>query len=225
MDKGKKIKVLAYCDAPTCATGFGTVSRNIFEALHRTGRYDIDILGINYWGDPHEFPYRIWPTGTNQDKDPYGRKKVCAMIPNMDFDLLFFLQDTFILDFLPEVIPYLREKDRKFKSICYFPVDGAPKKEWIENICGVIDYPVAYSQFGKTEACKASPKADKNMLTIPHGANTSDYYKLTRKRNKLLLETNTLVVKHRSLYSLMLIEINKEKTYLELYMLLMSSRR
>jgi len=60
----KKIKVLAYCDSPTCATGFGTVSRNIFEGLYRTGRYDIDMFGINYWGDPHGFPYRIWPTGT-----------------------------------------------------------------------------------------------------------------------------------------------------------------
>jgi len=33
-----KIKVLAYCDSPTCATGFGTVSRNIFEGLHRADR-------------------------------------------------------------------------------------------------------------------------------------------------------------------------------------------
>jgi len=48
----KKIKVLGYCDSPTCATGFATVSRNIFEGLYRTGRFDIDILGINYWGDP-----------------------------------------------------------------------------------------------------------------------------------------------------------------------------
>ena len=55
-----KINVLAYLDAPTCATGFGTVSRNIIEGLYKTGRYNIDILGINYWGDPHNFPYRIW---------------------------------------------------------------------------------------------------------------------------------------------------------------------
>jgi len=97
----KKIKVLAYCDSPTCATGFATVSRNIFEGLYRTGRFDIEILGINYWGDPHNFPYRIWPTGTNNQKDPYGRQKVLNMIPLMDFDILFFLQDSFILNFVP----------------------------------------------------------------------------------------------------------------------------
>jgi len=116
-----KIKVLAYCDAPTCATGFGTVSRNIFEALYKTGRYDIDILGINYWGDPHNFPYRIWPTGTNSEKDPYGRQKVVNMAPQMDFDLLFFLQDTFIMNFLPTLVPHLKANRQKpFKYICYY---------------------------------------------------------------------------------------------------------
>ena len=80
MSPGKKIRILAYCDSPTCATGFGTVSRNIFEGLYNTGRYEIDVLGINFWGDPHNFPYRIWPTGTNAEKDPYGRKKICNMI-------------------------------------------------------------------------------------------------------------------------------------------------
>ena len=114
----KKIKVLAYCDSPTCATGFGTVARNIFEALFKTGRYDIDILGINYWGDPHPLPYRIWPTGINGHKDPYGRKKVAGMMPQMEYDILFLLQDSFILDFMPQVLPHLKGQGKKFKSIC-----------------------------------------------------------------------------------------------------------
>jgi len=173
----KKIKVLAYCDAPSCATGFGTVSRNIFEALHKTGRYEIDNLGINYWGDPHGLPYNIWPTGTNNEKDPYGRKKVCNMIPQMEYDILFFLQDTFILDFLPELIPHLKSNtQKKFKSICYFPIDGAPKEQWIKNV-DVVDYLITYSEFGKAESQKIYPKVQ-DMMTIPHGVNLTDYFVL-----------------------------------------------
>ncbi len=171
---GERIKVLAYSDSPTCATGFGTVSRNIFEGLFRTGRYQIDVLGINYWGDPHNFPYRIWPTGTNAERDPYGRKKICNMMPNMEFDLLFFLQDTFIMDFLPELIPHLQQKGRKFKSICYFPVDGIPKEQWIRNV-NMVDYPIAYTEYGRAEALKAYPDC-KDLDVIPHGANTTDYF-------------------------------------------------
>jgi glycosyltransferase involved in cell wall biosynthesis len=173
----KKIKVLAYCDSPTAATGFGTVSRNIFEALHRTGRYDIDILGINFWGDPHNFPYRIWPTGTNQQKDPYGRQKVVNMIPQMDFDVLFFLQDTFILDFLPTLIPHLKSKRAKpFKSIVYYPIDSILKPQWGKNV-DVIDTLVAYCEFGKQETLKALPDRE-GIEVINHGVNTNNYFPL-----------------------------------------------
>jgi glycosyltransferase involved in cell wall biosynthesis len=176
----EKIKVLAYCDSPTCATGFGTVSRNILSGLFNTGRYSIDILGINYWGDPHGFPFRIWPTGTNAEKDPYGRKKVFNMIPRMEYDILFFLQDSFILDFLPQIHEHLRGPAGKdFRSICYFPVDGTPKEEWMKNV-NACDYPVAYSQFGKEEAEKAYSEM-KELEVIPHGANVSDYFVIDEK--------------------------------------------
>jgi len=175
-----KIRVLAYCDSPTCATGFGTVSRNIFEGLQATGRYQVDVLGINYWGDPHQFPYRIWPTGTNAQKDPYGRKKICSMIPQMEYDILFFLQDTFIMDFLPQLIPHLKDQGKKFKSICYFPVDGEPKEQWIKNI-SVVDYPVAYSEFGKEMANKVYSECPE-LDVIPHGINTTDYAPLPKEQ-------------------------------------------
>lgn len=175
----KKTRILAYCDSPTCATGFGTVSRNILSGLYSTGRYDVDILGINYWGDPHNFPFRVWPTGINADRDPYGRKKVFSMIPKMEYDLLFFLQDTFILDFLPELHQYLHENNREFRSICYYPIDGTPKRKWLENV-NACDRLVAYSKFGKTESLKAFPEM-KEPEVIPHGANTRDYFVANEK--------------------------------------------
>jgi len=176
----EKIKVLAYMDSPTCATGFGTVSRNILMGLYNTGRYDIDIFGINYWGDPHNFPFRIWPAGTGDpNKDPYGRQKAVNMIPNMDFDILFCLQDTFILNFLPTLIPHLKTKRPKpFKSIVYFPIDSLLKPEWAKNI-EVMDHLVAYCEFGKLETCKALPERD--VKVIYHGINTQDYFPLPKE--------------------------------------------
>ena len=172
----KKIRVLAYCDSPSCATGFGTVSRNIFEGLYKSGKYDIDILGINYWGDPHNLPYRIWPVGTNSQKDPYGRQKVVAMIPQMEFDVLFFLQDSFIMNFLPTLIPHLKTNRQKpFKSLLYFPVDSIIKEDWAKNV-NQADYLVAYSEFGKQEFLKRIDREDVNV--IPHGVNTKEYYPL-----------------------------------------------
>lgn len=172
----KKTNVVAYLDSPTCATGFGTVSRNILTGLHETGRYNINVLGINYWGDPNSSPFPIWPVGTNPERDPYGRKKVVNMIPRMmkEETILFFLQDTFILNFLPELQNYLKTQGKDFRSICYFPIDGVPKEQWIHNV-NACDNLIAYSEFGKAEAEKACPVV-KPMSIIPHGVNTSDYF-------------------------------------------------
>ena len=162
------------------ATGFGTVSRNILEALYRTGKYDIDVLSINFWGDPHEFPYRLWPVGNNNDRDPYGRKKVVNMMTHMEFDILFFMQDSFILDFLPELIPHLKQTiTRPFKSIVYFPIDGMPKESWVRNI-SFCDEVVTYADFGKKMCQEVYPEVGE-MATMPHGVNTSEYRVLPEK--------------------------------------------
>jgi glycosyltransferase involved in cell wall biosynthesis len=173
-----KVRIVFYGDAPPCATGFATVARNVLNGLHATGRYEIDILGINYWGDPHEFPhFRIWPTGTNQEKDPYGRQKVLDMIPHMEFDILFFLQDSFILNFVPKLLHHLKSSGRKFTSLCYFPIDGVPKREWIDSVM-TVDFPVTYTQFAYNECLKHHPSLENRLKTIPHGVNPNDFHPL-----------------------------------------------
>ena len=135
-----KKKILVYADSPTVKTGFGTVSRNILEILHNTGEYQIDIFGINYHGTPHPFPYNIWPAMDHQAGDPYGRKKFCQFAIQHDFDILWVLQDTFIVDFVPELVDYVRKNRQKpFKSIMYYPTDSVIKSDWYKNI-DPIDY-------------------------------------------------------------------------------------
>jgi glycosyltransferase involved in cell wall biosynthesis len=182
MKSGKKTKIIAYMDSPTVVTGFATVSRNILEALYKTGRYEIDVLGINYWGNPHNFPYKIWPVGTNNERDPYGRKKIFGMIPQMmgDQTILFFLQDTFILDFLPQLHEKLNADGKKYKSVAYWPVDGKPKEQWLKNV-NSVDYPVTYSEWGKKQVFDVYPEFNKDLITIPHGANLKDFYVLNQK--------------------------------------------
>lgn len=180
---GEKIKVLMYCDSPTCSTGFATVSRNICEGLYNTGMFAIEMLGINYWGNPHSFPYKIWPTFTNNEKDPYGRKKICSMIPNMDFDLFFCLQDTFILDFIPSLFSFMNSRGKKYKSIVYYPIDGDPKTSWIKNIVN-FDYIVPYTDFAKNKTLKCMNilNQKKDMSVIYHGVDTRKFYPIEDRK-------------------------------------------
>ena len=175
--KTKKTKVIFYGDSPTCATGFGQVSRNILPALHRSGRYDVDILGINYWGDPHEYPFKIWPMAVNGQRDPYGRQRLQQHLldPNLDFDILFFLQDTFILDFLPGMLTNLQKAGKRFKSVYYYPIDGIPKEAWIGSAASV-DYPVTYTQFGFDQSVKIRGELKDRLKMIPHGVNPKVFF-------------------------------------------------
>jgi len=174
----KKTKILFYGDGPQVATGFGTVSRNVLLPLHNTGKYDINVLGVNYWGEPHTFPFPTWPVGFNNDKDPYGRKYVQQQIYNADFDILFMVQDSFILEFIRDFIPQIKFGNKKFKSIVYFPIDGVPKPSWIEAMA-VADYPVTYTQFGRNECVKACPSIENKLRVVPHGANVKDFYPIS----------------------------------------------
>ena len=99
----KKIKILALCDSPTCATGFAQVSRNILRMLYETGKYDIDVIGINHDGNPYDrdkFPYRIWPAQNHlipdaKYHDLFGRQLYLDKLGTGTYDLTWILQDTF----------------------------------------------------------------------------------------------------------------------------------
>ena len=184
--KKDKIKMLVYADSVTASTGFGVVMKNILLPLHNTGKYEITMLGINYWGTPHQAPFEIWPVGVESmfsgDKDPYGRLFVQRKIAESEFDILFMLQDSFILEFVKDFLPKLRQKGKKFTSVIYFPIDGIPKKSWIEAM-NVADIPVTYTEFAKNECIKIIPSMEKRLRIIPHGANMADFYPLSYREN------------------------------------------
>jgi glycosyltransferase involved in cell wall biosynthesis len=178
----RKMKVMFYGDSPTCATGFGQVSRNILPALKNSGRFDVDILGINYWGDPHEYPFNIWPMAINQNKDPYGRQRMQQHLldPRCQFDILFFLQDTFILEFMPQLLTTLRNAGKNFKSVFYYPIDGVPKEGWVQA-AGAVDYPVTYSQFAYQQSVAVVPDMAGRLSVLPHGVNPEVFHPVSKE--------------------------------------------
>ena len=185
VDTVKPIKVLFWGDTPDCATGFGTVSRNILRRLALTGRYLIDVIGINDRGgykDPYKHPYRIYPAKIGIDvglgADFHGRPRLLSSILGKDpdikppWDIVFVLNDPFILEesvqvFNEGTMTVIKKAQEAFKSspkvpiefnfktICYWPVDSAIRGNWLEKAITLSDYPVAYTKYCKEEIEKA----------------------------------------------------------------------
>ena len=191
----RPIYILAWGDSPACATGFATVMRNIFTPLGKSGKYVIDIIGINdrgEWKDPEKYPYRIYPAKSPLQvygSDFHGRGKLLVVLSNKDIDLklpwdiVFLLNDPFVLEAEIEVfkqstavvIKNLQDTYKKklppevhFKTVAYWPVDSDIPGNWVEKAIAPVDYNVAYTEFGKNEIIKGDVG-----LVVPTGVSNN----------------------------------------------------
>lgn len=172
-EKVKKIRILALCDSPTSATGFAQVSRNILQGLMKTGKYEIDVIGINYNGDYYdrvEHPYNIYPAMPMGYSDMYGRGRLLNAINGVEekfglkrgWDIIFTIQDPFIIEGLGINVPFGEQMrvttelwkrtvspDRWYTWIGYFPVDSDLKENWVTRSIALADHPIAYCEWAK----------------------------------------------------------------------------
>ena len=211
--KNKKIKMLVYGDSPSVPTGFGTVIKGIFKNLAETGRYDIDIFGINDrggWKDPKEHPYKIYPAMLPGTDDFYGRTRLIHVIRGGDldirppWDIIFTLQDPFVMEqtlpifgqglmgVLSRVLYNLYRKtttpDKWFTLVSYWPVDSPLKGNWIQDAVVLPDYTIAYTKYGQQEILKADQSLDKptgvNPLVIYHGTDTETFHEVSKTEKR-----------------------------------------
>lgn len=193
--KKEKIRILAWGDY-CCSTGFGTVMSNIMQELASSGEYEIDVLGINYSGDPYDekrWPGRVYPampglmSQAAEYADVYGRKRLLDMLVVGKYDVLFMLQDTFILQpIMPQLLAIrdelIKNKLKPFKTVYYYPIDSIAKPDWIKEVVAKIDFPVTYTKFAFEQSIKQVPALAERLKVIYHGTNTKEFYPIEDKK-------------------------------------------
>lgn len=190
------MRLLYWGDTPTVPTGFGNVALNILKRLYSTGKYDIDIVGINYGGDPYDqnkYPYKIYPavhalaTDANLKNDVYGYRKVVDLATTGRYDVIFILNDLFIVN---RVMPYLLDvqkklpKEKKFEIVYYFPVDSPVKPEWVESAVTPLLFPVTYTKYGINECLKYNTLLKDKLKYIYHGIDKNVFHPLSEEEIK-----------------------------------------
>lgn len=175
-----KKTIAVFADSPTVPTGFGQVIKNIFVPLSR--KYEIKLFGINYSGYPHDYPFKIWPAlnpllAVSRPGDPYGREHLKMWLQEQNFDLLFMLNDAWIMnEFVPPMLEPLKKAGKPV--VVYFPIDCDEYDpnwySWLAN----VECAVTYTQFGRGVINKICP--DVEVRVIPHGADTITYHPIRR---------------------------------------------
>lgn len=166
----KPISLLWFGDAACVTTGFGRVASNILGGLYDTGKYDIRQLGLNYYGDPHNKPYDIFPARTG---DPFGRGRLKEVLLGLEPDVFITNNDIWALDWIVPILSEVRQETQKpIPWIAYFPIDGGPlKQKWLNFIKAHIDIPVTYTKWARHQLNRMDK--DFEIDYVYHGVDTS----------------------------------------------------
>tara|TARA_Y100001938_G_C8093130_1_gene436332 strand:+ start:166 stop:1572 length:1407 start_codon:yes stop_codon:yes gene_type:complete len=182
LNKTNKPKLLAWCDF-LVPTGFGTVSKNLLDNMHK--HYDTDILAINYQGDRKYDTSKYFLYSVNQ-QDMLGLKRMHQIIDRTDYDIIFLFQDIFHIS---ELINDLHKKVAgKSKIVVYFPVDGEPFSMAWGNVFEKADAIITYSDWAIDVIKDKFPNVKKPIYKLYHGVNLDNFNCLPKKKIKQIRE-------------------------------------
>lgn len=157
------------------STGFARCTHTAANALHAAG-HEVTILGINYHGDPHPYPYPIYPCRQPFDygHDSMGQTRLPRIIQLTEPDVVLLLNDPWnIADYLDSMDARLADDFPRPAVVGWLAVDamnqhGAPLNR--------LDHVVVWTEFAKRELSRGGCTRDIDI--VPLGVDT-DIFKPT----------------------------------------------
>jgi hypothetical protein len=111
-------RILVAGDA-AAPTGFARVVEGIFRPL--AAAYEIHQLGANYRGDPHTYPWKVYPA--ELDGDRWGAKRIVPLVEKLKPTLVFILNDIWVQHAYLKELASMRARP---PLVLYCHVDGGP---------------------------------------------------------------------------------------------------
>ncbi|WP_218082799.1 glycosyltransferase family 4 protein [Anthocerotibacter panamensis] len=146
-ERTTKPRLLAVGEA-VVSSGFARVLHSLLGRLQ--AHYEIHQLGLCYQGDPHPYPWNIYPARTGGDF--YGVGRIRQLIERVRPNLVLIIND---LGPLGDYMEALRSEQDNLKIVLYCPIDSGPiDPSAVARLTGAHRL-VAYTQFGKRELEKA----------------------------------------------------------------------
>lgn len=146
-------------------TGFARVTHNVCGRLaaRQVDPWDVTVLGVNYNGDPHDYPYKIFPAILGGDM--WGIGRVANLIKSQRPDVVVVNNDPW------NIAPYLGVIGGAVPAVAYMPVD-APNQPAAKQLAN-LSRAVAYTNFGRKELMLGGYMGRCDV--VPHGVDTSVY--------------------------------------------------
>ena len=184
-------KILWYGDILS-NTGFAIVTHSILEHLANT--HEVVAFGINYHGDPHDLPFKIYPAGAQNPSDRFGIGRLPHVVQKEKPDFIICLNDIWIVNQVWERVHLLKDS-LKFKFIAYFPVDSAYYVSSMLDYIKDWDFAITFTveQAHRLMAQGVQPRL---LGVVPHGLDQGKFYPIEQSeaRKALRLPEDKFIV-------------------------------
>ncbi len=174
-------------------TGFARVTENLITRLK--DKYEIVVLGNNWWGDPNEFQkdFRMYPSSNRFQTEPFGSLRIREIVEKEKPDLVFINNDAWIVNSLYAQIKSLHEA-RKGRGGGEGGGGGGGWTGCLKDHANAWDNIVVYTEFGAYEFMSAG--IQKPVTVIPHGVTDGQFFSVNKKeaRKKLGIPEEGFIV-------------------------------
>jgi D-inositol-3-phosphate glycosyltransferase len=139
--------------------------------------YEVHQIGLNYHGDPHPYPWHIYPASSGGDV--YGIGRAADLVGRIQPDVIFVVNDPWVAN---QTLERIRSCCAEALVVVYTPVDSGPIDPSFVTSFDVAHHIVTYTDFGARMIDEAIEWAIKlaerpwrrpSFSTIPHGVDTA----------------------------------------------------
>jgi D-inositol-3-phosphate glycosyltransferase len=174
---------ILFCADAGVQTGFGRVSEYLIPALAKD--HEVHALAVNWHGDPNEMQQhcKMYPAMA-YGSDPFGAHRIRDLVQTIKPDLVFVLNDIWVVINLFDQIKDLREA-LGFKFVVYTPIDSyglfpellEPVNQW--------DKLITYTEFAKDELHLMG--YSKPIDVVGHGTDFTKFFPIDKQEARKML--------------------------------------
>lgn len=181
------MRILWCGDSPTVSTGFARCTTAACAELHRAG-HEVHVLGISYYGDPHDFPYPIYPCVQPLDggRDVFGVARLAVLTKRLAPDVIVILNDPWNIEAYVETLKAAGVSPLP-PIAAWLAVDGKNQRGEALN---ALAHVVTWTQFGIDELRTGGYRGTASI--VPLGVDTSIFYPRGRAESRVVAGIGSL---------------------------------
>ena len=169
-------------------TGYSQITHALLPALAADG-WEIDVVGLNYWGIPHDYPYRIYPAAVN-GQHPSGDFRLYNLLTTQKpYDVLYILAD-FWEEFegYRRIVEAVGKENDSFVPPKIVGNMGVAGEGTLSHNLDKLDRLIVWTKFAKNDLRQHGYTG--NVSIIPLGVNTDTFHSLDRGECRDELQLN-----------------------------------